>query len=100
MEWSIGRASFALCFARNALTIDSTCTLARLVSRAVMTPTLPLWAHEPVPEQTIEDGAPALRSGSAPIAPLPSRKEPEPQELSFEPQELSFDRNDPPVLEG
>lgn len=100
MEWSIGRASFALCFARNALTIDSTCTLARLVSRAVMTPTLPLWAHEPVPEQTIEDGAPALRSGSAPVAALPSRKELEPQELSFEPQELSFDRNDPPVLEG
>lgn len=96
MEWSIGRASFALCFARNALTIDSTCTLARLVSRAVMTPTLPLWAQKPDLAQIMGEEVPTWRTGPAPAAALPSRL----QNPESEPQELSVNWDDPPVLEG
>lgn len=96
MEWSIGRASFALCFARNALTIDSTCTLARLVSRAVMTPTLPLWAQKPDLAQIMGEEVPAWRTGPAHAAALPSRL----QNPESEPQELSVNWDDPPVLEG
>ncbi|MFB9777991.1 DUF4192 family protein [Brevibacterium otitidis] len=95
MEWSVGRASFAQRFARNALSFDSEHKLAHLVDHAVESGTLPGWAKEPhVPGEQVSDDLLATASE----AQGPEENAWQDSSDGAGPMVLGWD--DPPVLEG